>query len=324
MPMLNVLITGAAGFIGSHATAALARAGHAVTACDLWPDDTAQALRRERVRVLLLPLGVVCEGVDVSEAGALAVLAGARRFDLVLHLAAQAGVRRSMDAPMDFVQANLLGFAHVLEFCRHAGVPRLLYASSSSVYGDHAEGAFTETDRTDRPRSFYAATKMANELMARAYAQQYGLRSLGLRFFTVYGPWGRPDMAVLGFARRMRAGEPLPVYGDGQLQRDFTFIDDTVTAVQALVEGGHPAAGAEVVNVGHARPVSVNDLICVLERALGCRAEREAAAAPPGDVTRTCADERHLLSLIETWPQTSLDDGLGRVAAWLDRWSHLL
>lgn len=330
--MAHLLVTGAAGFIGAHAAAALARAGHRVTGCDSFNGYYPVALKHARVSELLAPLGVLVERLDLSDMAATQAFFSRHGFDAVLHLAAQAGVRHSVQAPMDYVQSNLLGFGAVLEACRRHGVQHLLYASSSSVYGrrdnDAAPTGFRETDRTDQPASFYAATKQANEAMARATAAVHGLPVTGLRFFTVYGPWGRPDMAYWSFAQRLRRGEPLQLFGRGELRRDFTFIDDVTDALVRLVARGAPQADAEGVpselfNVGHHHPVRVIDFVRQLESVLGCPAQIEFAPLQAGDVPDTCADPARLIAAIGPWPCTPLHDGLSAFAQWLQRWESL-
>jgi len=221
---------------------------------------------------------------------------------------------------MAHVHANIVAFVALLEASRRHHVGHVLYASSSSVYGARTETPFAEDDRTDRPISVYAATKQSIEALAHAYAATHGLALTGLRFFTVYGPWGRPDMAYFSFAQRIRRGEPIDVFARGELLRDFTFIDDAVEAVRRLVRRGASGEAAEVFNVGHRRPVRVFDFIASLERAVGRRAQIRFAPMQPGDVPVTCADPRRLEAAIGAWAWTSLDDGLAAFAHWLERW----
>ncbi|MCK6424620.1 MAG: NAD-dependent epimerase/dehydratase family protein [Burkholderiaceae bacterium] len=327
--MASILVTGAAGFIGAHAAAALARAGHRVVGCDNFDAYYSPALKHARVRHLLDPLGVAVEVRDICAVADLDAWFARQRFEVVLHLAAQAGVRHSLHAPMAYVRANLLGFASILEASRRHGVAHLLYASSSSVYGQReaqslARG-FREDDRSDRPASFYAATKQANEAMAHATAAVHGLPVTGLRFFTVYGPWGRPDMACWTFTERIRRGQTLQLYGQGQLLRDFTWIGDVTDAITRLVARGPGPVGAggiaaEVLNVGHHRPVRVLDFVRELERALQQPARIELADMPPGDVALTCADPARLIEAIGPWEATPLHEGLQRFAQWWTQW----
>jgi UDP-glucuronate 4-epimerase len=328
---IQCVITGAAGFIGSTLAQHLAGLGHVVHACDwadptgctpidLDPTGTKERLRADRMRILSQTPGIHLSRLDLAQPGAFAEWLARIEPSVVIHLAAQAGVRHSMQAPMDFVAPNLIGFANVLHSCHVQRVPRLLYASSSSVYGMRDSAPFLEDDRTDRPQSFYAATKQANEAMAYAYHAQYGLNSLGMRFFTVYGPWGRPDMAPYLFAQAIRRQQPMHVFAEGQLLRDFTYVGDTVTAVAALAAPDARWEGATVVNVGHNRPVTVNSFIQTLSQQLGTAPIVKYAPMQKADVRLTCASEDRLLGMICQWPDTPLDKGLGQFVAWLQAW----
>jgi UDP-glucuronate 4-epimerase len=331
---IQIAVTGAAGFIGSSLALFLARQGHQVHACD-WADPTGctpldnpsdstpARLRVERLRILAQTPGVHLSHFDLAEPGAFSAWAAKCQPDVVIHLAAQAGVRHSMQAPLDFVAPNLIGFAHVLDACHRQGVRRLLYASSSSVYGMRESAPFLEEDRTDRPESFYAATKQANEAMAMAYHAQYGLRSLGMRFFTVYGPRGRPDMAPFLFAQAIRRQEPITLFAKGELLRDFTYVDDTVAAVAALAGPEAIWEGATVVNVGHHRPVSVNHFVTCLADQLRLAPVITYAPMQKADVKLTCASETRLLSMIGQWPDTPLEAGLSQFVNWLQEWDPL-
>ena len=228
-----------------------------------------------------------------------------------------------MQAPMDFVTPNLVGFAHVLDACHRLQVPRLLYASSSSVYGMRSQVPFMETDRTDQPQSFYAATKMANEMMAYAYHSQYGMASLGMRFFTVYGPWGRTDMAPFMFAQNIRRGLPIKVFGEGKLRRDFTYVDDIVEAIGGLVARPELAQGAQIVNMGHQRPVEVNAFIDLLAGHLKRQPIIEYAPMQVADVALTCASEDRLVAMLGSWRETPLDAGLEHFVKWLEAWDPM-
>lgn len=321
----HILVTGAAGFIGAHLCTALAHAGHHVVACDRLADDDPQlALRRARVRSLLRPLGIACHRTDLAEPGAAQALLASRPFDAVIHLAARPGVRDSVRAPLDYVGPNLVAFAQVLEACHQTGVTHLMYASSSSVYGDRSRVPFFEDERCDEPASFYAATKRCNELLAHAHSTVTGLATTGLRLFTVYGPWGRPDMACFEFSRRILRGQPIILYGHGHLMRDFTFIDDVVVALTRLIERGPPRDGvpARLLNIGHRKPVALRDFVTALEQALGRTAAIEYASMPLGDVPVTCADAARLEALIGPWPETPLADGLASFADWLQTWER--
>jgi UDP-glucuronate 4-epimerase len=327
----TVLVTGAAGFIGSHVAAALRDAGWSVVGCDRGDAPGCDAflarLRHDRVAHFLVPRGVPFEVVDLSDRAEVQTLFAAHRFERVVHLAAQAGVRLSMTAPEAFVQSNLVAFGHVLEACRDAAIEHLVYASSSSVYGAREEVPFRENDRADEPTSFYAATKRANELMAHSYAHLYGLPCTALRFFTVYGPWGRPDMAYFEFAQRIRRGEPITVFGRGELRRDFTYVDDIVEGVRRIAAvpcgaSGRPAPHI-VYNIGHHEPVEVREFVRLLERALGRPAIVRYAPVHRGDVPVTCADVTRLRDRTGFAPTTPLGDGLVRFARWLEAWDPL-
>ena len=331
----KVLVTGVAGFIGSHLVKSLHALGYAVAGCDKVDPHSGLAgaadsadpflarLRKDRLQACVTRLGVKYFQIDMGQADAFASVVAQWQPDTVVHLAAQAGVRHSMQAPMDFVTPNLVGFSHVLDACHRLQVPRLLYASSSSVYGMRSQVPFVESDRTDQPQSFYAATKMANELMAYAYHSQYGMASLGMRFFTVYGPWGRTDMAPFMFAQNIRRGLPIKVFGEGKLRRDFTYIEDIVEAITGLVALPSPVAGADIVNMGHQRPVEVNAFIDLLAGHLKRQPIIEYAPMQVADVALTCASEDRLLGMLGSWRETPLDKGLEHFVQWLQDWDPL-
>jgi UDP-glucuronate 4-epimerase len=323
----NLLVTGAAGFVGAHAAAALARQGWRVLGCDSFNDYYDPALKHHRVETLLAPLGVPCVQADLADAAAVQALfdqGDQGAFTHVLHLAAQAGVRYAAEAPEAYVQSNLVGFGHVIEACRRRGVQHLVYASSSSVYGVRSEVPFREDDPAVQPASLYAATKRANELVAHAYAHRFGLRSTGLRFFTVYGPRGRPDMAYFSFARAIRAGQPITVFGEGKLQRDFTYIDDVIESLCRLLQQDCAFAALPVptgvFNIGNRHPVTVSHFVELLEAALGQQAVIRYAPTPPDDVPMTCADTSRLEAFTGFQPNTPLGVGLQRFADWLTSW----
>jgi UDP-glucuronate 4-epimerase len=317
--MPPVLLTGAAGFIGYHVTEALIARGERVVGVDCLNDYYDVRLKQARLDRLARHGGFAFHRLDVSDRAAMAALAAAEPgVELVVHLAAQAGVRHSLVDPYAYVQSNVMGHLVVQETARR--LPRLrhlVYASSSSVYGANRALPFAETDRVDTPLSVYAATKRADELLAHAYAHLFALPQTGLRFFTVYGPWGRPDMAYYSFARAIVAGEPVTLYDGGRLRRDFTYIDDIVAGVLGCLDKP-PAEGtpARVLNIGNHRSEEVSTLVELLERALGRRAVIRFAPRPEADVEETFAAVEAIGALTGFAPTTSLAEGIGRFAAW--------
>lgn len=331
----KVLITGAAGFIGSHLAGYLRSLNFEVAACDLYNFRNQffdvgdshhlnlQRLRHDRLQHFLLPKLIEYHTMDLSDPDAVIGLFKTVKPDIVVHLAAQAGVRHSVKAPMDFVRSNLNGFANVLDACKQFEIEQFLYASSSSVYGARNTSPFIESERCDKPESFYAATKIANELMAQAYFVQYGTPSLGLRFFTVYGPWGRLDMAPIMFAQKIRRKQVIQLFGNGELKRDFTYIDDVVQAVGHLIQLGYGKNRAEVINVGHSNPVQVLDFLQTLSECLEMTPLVEMAPMQISDVPLTCASSQKLESWIGQWPHTPLKEGLHEMTEWLNKWHAL-
>jgi UDP-glucuronate 4-epimerase len=316
---VKLLVTGAAGFIGMHSCKRLLERGHEVFGIDNLNAYYDPALKRARLEQLRPFPGFTFEKCDIAEAPALGAVFESRPFDAVLHLAAQAGVRYSLENPMAYVSSNVAGFLNILENCRKAGIAHLCYASSSSVYGANTELPFKEEHRVDLPVSLYAATKRANELMAHSYGELYGVRSTGLRFFTVYGPWGRPDMALFIFVRAILEGKPVRVFNGGEMLRDFTYIDDIVAAVTALVERPHPGAVSQrsrLFNVGHGSPVKLMDFVHAVEQAMGRKALIELAPMQPGDVRATYASTDKLRAEIGYAPATAIDAGVARFVDW--------
>ena len=310
-----ILVTGAAGFIGAHVVQALAARGDAVIGLDNFNDYYDPQLKRDRVAALCPDADI--RVLDIADGDALAALFDEVRPARVIHLAAQAGVRYSLQNPQAYVRSNLVGFGHVLELCRHRGIKHLVYASSSSVYGDSATPPFSEDQRIDQPRSFYAATKAANELMAHSYTHLYGLRATGLRFFTVYGPWGRPDMAPLLFSRAALAGRPIEVFNEGRMRRDFTHIGDIVAGVLgALDAAADPAAPHRVYNLGNHTPVELQRFIEVIEQVAGRKAERIYQPMQPGDMVETMADTARAREAFGFDPMTPIELGLPPVVEW--------
>ena len=330
-----IVVTGAAGFIGFHVARRLLELGEEVAGFDNLNTYYPVRLKRDRLAELAGRPGWGFVEGDLRDADLVASLIRTRRPSCVVHLAAQAGVRWSLEHPGAYVDSNLVGFANILEACRHAGTPHLLYASSSSVYGANVKTPFAVADGVDHPVSLYAATKKANELMAHSYAHLFGLPCTGLRFFTVYGPWGRPDMAYWKFTEAVLTGRPVEVFGGGLLRRDFTYVDDVVEVVVRMVHAAprpDPAWTAErpdpsssaaawrVYNVGNHTPVEVNDLLAIIEDLCGRKAVRVEKPKPPGDVDATYADVAPLIHDFGFRPQTSLRSGMERFVAWYRDW----
>jgi len=314
---VKLLVTGAAGFIGMHSSKRLLERGHEVLGIDNLNAYYDPALKRARLEQLRPFAKFAFEKLDISDQAAMAALFGSRQFDAVLHLAAQAGVRYSLENPMAYVSANLAGFLNVIEGCRKSRIAHLCYASSSSVYGANTELPFREEHRVDRPVSLYAATKRANELMAESYASSFGLPCTGLRFFTAYGPWGRPDMALFIFTRAILEGRPIQVFNGGDMLRDFTYVDDIVDAVTMLVERPHARAPMmQLYNIGHGSPVKLMDFVRAIESELGRKATIEPAPMQLGDVQATYASTEKLSADIGYAPATSIETGVQRFVAW--------
>lgn len=328
----TTLVTGAAGFIGMHVSARLLADGHRVVGLDSLNDYYDPALKQARLARLRAHPGFEFHHTNIADAAAVSTIFASTRPERVVHLAAQAGVRYALHQPFAYVDSNLQGATAILEACRHHGVGHLMFASSSSVYGGNVKVPFSETDPVDHPVSFYAATKRANELMAHSYAHLFGLPVTMLRYFTVYGPWGRPDMAIWKFTERLLAGKPIEVYAGGELARDFTFVTDAVEAtVRLLTRPPVRRAALEttgvarpdaswapfaIYNVGGSRPVRVNELIAHLETLTGQRAQREALPMQPGDVLRTWADPSKLQAATGFECQMTLRDGLAQFVEW--------
>ncbi|HEY9529845.1 MAG TPA: NAD-dependent epimerase [Burkholderiales bacterium] len=306
---MKVLVTGIAGFIGMHCAQRLLARGDEVAGIDNLSPYYSVELKRDRLK----QIAVKFYEADIANADALERIFQVEKPDAVLHLAAQAGVRYSLENPASYVQANLVGFANLLECCRRHPPRHLVFASSSSVYGSNTKLPWSETDNVDHPVSLYAATKKSNELMAHVYSHLYGLPATGLRYFTVYGPWGRPDMSVMLFSKAIMEGRPIQVFNHGDMQRDFTYIDDIAEGTIRVLD--RPARYA-VYNIGNHQPVALLDYIAELERALGKKATLEMKPMQPGDVKATYADTRALQQAVGFVPSTQLRDGLVRFAGW--------
>lgn len=328
---MKYLVTGAAGFIGFHVTQRLLAAGHQVVGLDNLNDYYDVNLKTARLDLIKTHPEFTFVKGELADREGIAELFRNQGFQRVIHLAAQAGVRYSLENPLAYADANLIGHLNILEGCRHNKVEHLLYASSSSVYGLNRKMPFSTDDSVDHPVSLYAATKKANELMSHTYSHLYGIPTTGLRFFTVYGPWGRPDMALFKFTRAILAGEKIDVYNHGQMRRDFTYIDDIAEAVVRLqdvipqadkqwtVETGSPATSSapyRIYNIGNSQPVTLMAYIEALENALGQVADKNMLPMQPGDVMETSADTTALYQVIGFKPKTSVEEGVASFVDW--------
>ena len=329
--MQKVLVTGAAGFIGFHLSRKLLDEGFEVVGLDNLSDYYDVNLKKSRLAQLQSRAGFRFCGLDLSERDAIAGLFREERFDSVVNLAAQAGVRYSIQNPYAYIDSNIQGFLNVLEGCRHTLVKHLVYASSSSVYGANTRMPFSVHDNVDHPMSLYAATKKSNELMAHSYASLYGIPTTGLRFFTVYGPWGRPDMALFLFTKAILEERPIDVFNHGKMRRDFTYVGDIVEGVARVLarapagnplwSGGEPDPGTsyapyKLYNIGNNSPVELLYFIEVLEDALGKKAIKNLLPIQAGDVPATYADVEDLAADVGFTPSTSVEEGIGRFVAW--------
>ncbi len=328
---MGILVTGAAGFIGYHVAEALITRGVNVVGVDNVNDYYDVRLKEARLARLARHDGFTLHRMDIGDKDALDQVFAEHQPSTVINLAAQAGVRHSLTHPETYVHSNLVGYLNILECCRHRGVEHLIYASSSSVYGANTKMPFSVHQNVDHPVSLYAATKKANELMAHTYSHLYGLPTTGLRFFTVYGPWGRPDMALFLFTKAILAGKPIDVFNHGKMQRDFTYIDDIVEGIVRLVD--HPAtadpqwsgddptpetsqAPYRLYNIGNHEPVALMDMIGAVEKALGRTAEKNFLPMQPGDVPATYADAQALTDAVGFTPGTPLQEGIQRFVDW--------
>lgn len=313
-----ILVTGAAGFVGANVCRALLARGCTVVGVDSLNDYYDPALKHHRLAGFQHDKGFSFQQLDLANKASVDQLFTDHQFDLVVHLAAQAGVRYSIENPGAYVASNLLGFQHVLENCRNNPPQHLVFASSSSVYGNSKATAFCETDNTDDPVSLYAATKKSNEVVGHSYAKLYGIPMTGLRFFTVYGPAGRPDMAYFSFTKAILSGEPIRVFNHGNLERDFTYIDDIVAGVIGVCD--HPPTTLDIphriLNLGNNQPVKLGHFIATLEQLLGEEAIKEYVDMQPGDVYKTCANIDAARQLVGYQPTTSIEVGLARFVEW--------
>ncbi|WLG82982.1 NAD-dependent epimerase [Pseudomonas cucumis] len=318
---MTVLVTGAAGFIGYHTVKRLCREGLEVVGIDNLNDYYSVELKHARLKELESLPGFRFQTLDIVDKTALMALFEDHAFSEVVHLAAQAGVRYSLDNPDVYAQSNLVGFLNVLEACRHHRPAHLIYASSSSVYGTNSKMPFSVEDSVDHPISLYAATKRANELLAHSYCHLYGLKASGLRFFTVYGPWGRPDMALFKFTEAIIKGLPIDIYNHGQMSRDFTYIDDIVESIARLrskppVPNGPEDGVNRIFNIGRGQPVPLLEFVDCLEAALGIKAQRNFLPLQAGDVVKTWADVSALAEWVDFRPQVTVETGVAEFVKW--------
>lgn len=328
---MKVLVTGAAGFIGSGLAMRLLERGDEVIGLDNHNDYYDPALKEARLARHLNHPNYTHLRIDLADRAAMEACFATHKPQGVINLAAQAGVRYSIENPLSYIDSNIVGFAHILEGCRHNGVEHLVYASSSSVYGANTTMPFSVHDNVDHPLSLYAASKKSNELMAHTYSHLYGLPTTGLRFFTVYGPWGRPDMALFKFTKAILEDKPIPVFNYGKHRRDFTYIDDIVEGVVRVLDkpatanpdwhGEQPDPGTSkapwrVYNIGNNQPIELMEYIGALERALGKTAEKELLPLQPGDVVATYANVDDLVEQFQYKPCTSVDEGVNQFVAW--------
>lgn len=331
VPMSNILVTGAAGFIGYHVCQPLLARGDSVVGLDNLNDYYDVQLKKDRLAQIADHERFQFAEIDLADRAAMESLFAKNHFDTVIHLAAQAGVRYSLENPHAYVDSNLVGFMNILEGCRSRDVKHLVFASSSSVYGANTQMPFSVHHNVDHPVSLYAATKKANELMAHTYSHLYGLPTTGLRFFTVYGPWGRPDMALYLFTEAIEAGRPINVYNEGRMKRDFTYIDDIVEGVIRVADRpatanpawtgdspdpGTSAAPYRIYNIGNNQPIELSHFIATIEDALGKKAQQNLMPIQPGDVPATFADVDDLIADVGFKPSTTIEEGVARFVAW--------
>jgi UDP-glucuronate 4-epimerase len=311
---MNILVTGAAGFIGYHVSLRLGEQGHKVVGVDNLNPYYDPGLKRARLARLVAAPRFQFAEMNLASRGDAQSVFSKNEYDVVVHLAAQAGVRYSLENPHAYTESNVNGFLNVLEGCRRARIGRLIYASSSSVYGGNTKIPFAVGDPVETPVSLYAATKRANELMAHCYTHLFGFAATGLRFFTVYGPWGRPDMAPFRFAEAIERGGRIDIYNYGRMRRDFTYVDDIVEGLVRVID--RPHAGHRIFNIGNAQPVGLMDFVGAMERAFGKRARHRYLPMQPGDVAATHADVEDFWRYTDFRPATSLEDGVDRFVQW--------
>jgi UDP-glucuronate 4-epimerase len=328
---MHILVTGAAGFIGYHLSEKLLARGDTVTGLDNLNNYYDVSLKEARLDRLKAQPAFRFIKADLKDRSDIEALFAGTEFDAVINLAAQAGVRYSLENPHAYIESNIVGFTNLLECCRHHKIKHLVYASSSSVYGMNGSMPFSVHDNVDHPMSLYAASKKANELMAHTYSHLYNIPTTGLRFFTVYGPWGRPDMALFLFTKAILAGEPIKVFNNGNMKRDFTYIDDIVEGIIRVTDKpaapnstwdalspdpGTSTAPYRLYNIGNNNPVQLTDFISAIEKALGKTAQRDLLPMQPGDVAATCANIDELIEAVDYRPQTPVQEGINHFIDW--------
>lgn len=315
--MQKILITGAAGFIGFHLSSHLCQMGYQVVGIDSLNNYYDVSLKLDRLNELRNQPLFLFRTINICDKPELDALFATEKFDIVINLAAQAGVRHSIDKPYEYIDSNLIGFINILEACRHHPVKHLIFASSSSIYGNSDQIPFSEDQITDSPVSLYAATKKANELMAHSYAHLYNIPTTGLRFFTVYGPWGRPDMAYFSFTKNIFEGKPIHIFNNGDQMRDFTYIADIANAIAALIDKApNTSVPYNIFNIGNHQPVKLMDFIDTLETIIGRQANKVFMPRQSGDVDMTYADVSRLSNWVGFRPHTTIAQGLASFVTW--------
>jgi len=316
--MEKILVTGSSGFIGMHLCKSLVEDGYEVIGVDNMNDYYSPSLKYARLEQLKKFKNYSFSELDISNYSELKSIFKKHKPSKVVNLAAQAGVRYSLTNPQEYIQTNVVGFMNILESCRYNDVDGLIYASSSSVYGGNEKMPFSVTDPVDKPISIYAASKKANELMAYTYNHLYGLNNTGLRFFTVYGPWGRPDMAMYIFTDKISKGEPIPVFNFGKMQRDFTYIDDIINGIKSSIDKNYPC---EIFNLGNSHSENLMEMIRTIERYIGKKAKIDYLEMQPGDVKKTFADIKHTNKMLKYSPKTSIFEGIPKFIQWFEEYN---
>ena len=314
---MKILVTGAAGFIGFHLCKSLCEDGYEVLGIDNINDYYDKNLKLSRLELLKKFKNFKFKKIDISNRNSVMKLSEYFKPERVVNLAAQAGVRYSIENPYAYIESNLVGFLNIIELCRHNEVKGLIYASSSSVYGGNTKIPFSISDRVDNPLALYGATKRANELIASSYSHLYGLNTTGLRYFTVYGPWGRPDMAMFIFAKKILVGEPVPVFNNGNMKRDFTYIDDIISGTMSAIEKNYPC---EVFNLGNNKSENLMNMISIMERELNQKAIINLQSMQPGDVKESFADIVYSSEKLDYYPTTDIIDGIPLFISWYKKY----